>query len=248
MTAGQTTTAQVAAVPRVAAVCVPREIFHAPTSGIASGIKKVPVEGPVHVGPRGAHGDHQGDREHHGGTFKALYAVAREMREDHARREGRELPDGAFGENLVTVGIDTDEVLVGQRWKIGAAIIEATCRRDPCRTFADWMGDDRWPRRFREAGRCGAYFRVIEPGQIQAGDEIIVHDPPPHGVTIGQTFRGLDAEQARALLDWAVETGTVLYDSQVRSCLVTLQRAGEMFDFPGHLRSTGREPRDGEDA
>ncbi|MCS6710776.1 MOSC domain-containing protein [Brachybacterium sp. EF45031] len=212
----------------------------AQTTGIRSGIDKRPVCGRVEIGRLGLQGDYQGDTSHHGGLFKAVYCVSREMREDIARQEGRTLPDGAFGENLVTVGIDTDEVLVGQRWRVGGAVLEATCRRDPCQTFADWMGDPGWPRRFRSGGRSGAYFRVIEPGSVQAGDPIEVLTVPDHGVSIGQTFRGLQAHQARALLDWAVETTTVLYESQVRSCLTILDRQGQPTTFPAALRSTGR--------
>ena len=225
---------------RVVAVCLPQEIFHSAATGIDSGIDKRPVQGPLVVGPLGADGDHQGDRDHHGGRFKAIYAFARETREHFSAAEGRDLPDGCFGENLVTEGIDTDEVVVGQRWRVGSAVLEATCRRDPCRTFADWMGDGRWPRRFRDGGRCGAYFRVVQPGQIRAGDAIVPEPAPPHGVTVGETFRGLDVEQARALLQWAIDTDTVLYASQVRTCLGVIERDGSSFDFPEHLASVGR--------
>lgn len=226
--------------PWIAAVCLPRTIFHSETTGIDSGIDKRPIDGPLIVGPLGAEGDHQGDTEHHGGLFKALYAVARETREELAAAEGRELPDGSFGENLVTVGIDTDEVIIGQRWRIGTAILEATCRRDPCRTFGDWMEDPRWPRRFTQNGRCGSYFRVVQPGEIRAGDAIDAEPAPAHGVSIGQTFRGLDAEQARALLQWAIDSETVLYTSLVRSCLTVIERSGGSFEFPEQLSSVGR--------
>lgn len=226
--------------PRVAAVCLPRGIFRSESTGIDSGIDKRPVDGPLIVGPLGAEGDHHGDSEHHGGIFKALYAFSREAREELARAEGRELPDGHFGENLVTEGIDTDEVVVGQRWRIGTAIIEATCRRDPCRTFGDWMADQRWPRRFTENGRCGSYFRVVQSGEIRAGDAIAAEAAPAHGVTIGETFRGIDAGQSRALLQWAIDTETVLYESLVRSCTGVIERAGEEIAFPEHLASVGR--------
>lgn len=227
-------------VARVAAVCLPRATFHSSSTGIESGIDKRPLDGPLVVGPLGADGDHQGDAEHHGGLFKALYVVARETREGLADAEGRDLPDGSFGENIATEGIDTDEVLVGQRWRIGTAIIEATCRRDPCKVFGDWMGDQRWPRRFTENGRCGSYFRVVQPGEIRAGDAIVPEAAPPHGVTVGQTFRGLDADQAHALLQWAIDTETVLYETQVRTCLSIIERAGGTFRFPEHLSSVGR--------
>lgn len=224
----------------IAAVCLPTQIFYAPTSGINSGIHKLPQVGPISVGPRGLAGDHQGDTAHHGGIFKAVYAFARETREALARCENTDFADGVFGENLVTVGIDTDEVVIGSRWKIGTTVLEATCQRDPCRTFADWMHDSRWPRRFRDNGRCGAYFQVVTPGHLEAGNEIQVVHVPEHGVSIGAVFRGASAAQARALLEWAIDTETILYESQARSCLAILARAGEKLEFPDALRSTGR--------
>ncbi|EWS82609.1 MOSC domain-containing protein [Brachybacterium phenoliresistens] len=225
---------------RIAAVCTVAELFAVPERRLMSGIDKRPVDGPVRLLAHGVLGDVQGDREHHGGIFKAVYAVSREMREAFARERGEDLPDGFFGENLVTTGQDTDEALVGERWQIGEAVIEATCPREPCKTFAARMQDRSWPRRFRDAGRCGAYFRVLTEGEVRAGDRIEVLARPEHEVSIGQVYRGLAPEPAARLLDWAEATGTVLYESLVRSALVALDRAGSPRQFPQRLRSTGR--------
>lgn len=225
---------------RVDAVCLPRELVPAIAYGFLSGIAKLPVAHPVAVRRLGISGDHQGDVDHHGGLFKAVYAYAREAREELALAEGRELPDGFFGENLVTVGQDTDGAIIGERWRIGTAVLEATCVRDPCTTFAERMEDPRWPRRFRENGRCGAYFRVVKEGELRAGDAIEVIARPDHGVSIQQAFRGLDAEAARRLLEFSRETGTVLYASLVRAAETAIRRAGGQVEHPAHLSSTGR--------
>lgn len=225
---------------RIAAVCTIADLFPVPERRLMSGIDKRPVDGPVRLLAHGVLGDVQGDREHHGGLFKAVYAVAREMREAFAREREQDLPDGFFGENLVTVGQDTDETLIGERWRIGGAVIEGTCARTPCATFAARMDDRAWPRRFTVAGRCGAYFRVLEEGEVRAEDPIEVLVRPAHGVSIGDVFRGLDARQARDLLDWAERTGTILYDSVARQAQASLSRAGESREFPDRLRSTGR--------
>src|SRR5699024_2481483 len=111
---------------------------------------------------------------------------------------------------------------------------------NPCGTFAAWIGDPRWGRRFTAAGRAGAYFRVLVKGRTRAGDAIEVLSRPDHGVTLGDAFRGLDADQAQALLDWARSTETVLYDSLVRSAETALRKAGASSGFPERLRSTGR--------
>ncbi|WP_394214320.1 MOSC domain-containing protein [Brachybacterium vulturis] len=229
-----------AATGRIAAVCTVAELFPVPASGLMSGIDKRPVPGPVRLLTHGVLGDVQGDREHHGGIFKAVYAFSREVREAFVDLAGQELPDGFFGENLVTLGHDTDETVIGERWRIGGAEIEATCPRTPCGTFSARLGDRRWGRTFSAQGRCGAYFRVRTEGEVTAGEAIEVLARPAHGVTIADAFRGLTAEQARALLDWAEGTGTVLYDSLARSALTVLSRAGQQVDFPAVLRSTGR--------
>ena len=234
--------------PRIAAVCTVAQLFPVPDRGLMSGIDKRPVDHPVTLLTHGVLGDVQGDREHHGGIFKAVYAYARETREAFAAEREQELPDGFFGENLVTTGYDTDETLIGERWQVGTAQIEATCPRTPCGTFTARMGDRRFGRRFTEVGRCGAYFRVLTEGDVTAGDAIEVLHRPEHGVTIGDAFRGLDAAQARNLLAWAEQTGTVLYESLVQAALRVLERdANESGStdqapvaFPDRLRSTGR--------
>ena len=225
---------------RIAAVCTVAQLFPVASSGLMSGIDKRPVDGAVRLLTHGVLGDVQGDREHHGGIFKAVYAFARETRQAHAEARGIDLPDGSFGENLVTTGQDTDETVIGERWRVGTAELEATTVRNPCGTFSAWIGDRRWGRHFTAAGGAGAYFRVLVEGETSAGDAIEVLQRPEHGVTIGQAFRGLSAQQALDLLDWAEASGTVLYDSLAGSALNALQRAGESAAFPETLRSTGR--------
>lgn len=224
----------------IAAVCTVAELFAVPERGLMSGIDKRPVPGPITLLTHGVLGDVQGDREHHGGIFKAVYAFSREVREAYAAARRQHLPDGSFGENLVTTGQDTDETVIGERWRVGTAELEATCPRNPCGTFAAWMGDRRWGRSFTAGGRSGTYFRVLAEGQASASDAIEVLHRPSHGVTIGDAFRGLDPDRAHALLDWAAGTETVLYNSLARAALTVLERAGSDAQFPVRLRSTGR--------
>ena len=226
---------------RIAAVCRVAELFPVPSRGdLLSGIDKRPVSGALAVQRHGIWGDLQGDREHHGGVFKAVYAYSREARDQLAAQEGRDLPDGFFGENLVTEGVATDGALIGEIWQVGSVTLQASCPRTPCRTFADRMGDRTWPRRFTEFGRPGTYFMVLTEGEIAAGDAITVVSRPSHSVSIADAFRGLDPDQAGGLLDWAENTGTVLYDSVARKALTALQRAGIPRRFPDELRSDGR--------
>ena len=186
-----------------------------PRSGIRprgrdTGIDKRPV-GSVELrdpGPKrgglgsGVVGDEVVSRKHHGGTRQAVYAVAREELDWWGGELGRDLPDGMFGENLTTQGLDVDGSVVGERWRVGTAVLEVAGPRIPCATFAAWMGERGWVRRFTGRGRTGAYLAVVEPGTVAAGDVIEVVDRPAHGITVPEVFRAFmgDAGQARRVL------------------------------------------------
>lgn len=167
---------------------------------LPTAIRKTPVTHPVRLtdpGPRQGRrgtgsalaGDHIGDRRHHGGYWQAVYAFAREELDVWQQRLGRELPDGAFGENLTTRGIDVDAAVVGEVWRIGGATLKVTCARIPCATFTATMGVRGWAKTFTAHGRTGVYLAVREPGAVCAGDQIEVTHRPDHGITVEQTFR-----------------------------------------------------------
>jgi len=168
-----------------------------------TGIDKGPVDGPVMVtapGPKGTGavglaGDRVYDVKHHGGPDQAVYAYAREDLDEWEGELELHLDNGAFGENLTTRGLDVTGALIGERWRIGAdVVLEACCPRIPCGTFQGWMARRGWIKQFTAAGRPGAYLRVIEPGQVRAGDPIVIEHRPGHDVTIGVTFRALTTE------------------------------------------------------
>jgi MOSC domain-containing protein YiiM len=175
----------------------PRE---APWAGIGrTSIDKQPVSGPVEIGLYGPAGDQVSDTRHHGGLEKAVYAFAREDLDSWADELGVEIPDGQFGENLTTTGIDVNEAQIGERWRVGEAVLEITSVRTPCNDFKVWMGrsgydNTAWVRRFAAAGRPGPYLRVLVPGVAQAGDPITVVHEPDHGVTVSLMFRALITE------------------------------------------------------
>ena len=110
-------------------------------------------------------------------------------------RLGRTLACGSFGENLTTRSIDVTGALIGERWKVGAdLVLEVTSPRIPCGTFAVWLDDHSWVKTFRREARPGAYFRVITPGSIEAGDAIEVVHRPEHDVSVGLMFRALTTQ------------------------------------------------------
>lgn len=159
-------------------------------------IAKQPVPGAVAVRTLGLAGDRVADTRNHGGPDKAVYAFAREDLDRWGDALGRRLPDGMFGENLTTRGIDVNEALVGERWRIGTALLEVASVRIPCRVFAGWLGvtgydNARWIRRFTAVARPGPYLRVLEEGELAAGDEVLVEHRPDHRVTVSTMFRAL---------------------------------------------------------
>ncbi|MGI5470659.1 MOSC domain-containing protein [Streptomyces sp. CA-132043] len=169
-----------------------------------TGIDKRPVSGPVRVaapgpagvGASGVAGDAVCDLRFHGGDDRAVYAFAREELDDWEQELGRPLVDGAFGENLTTVGMNLRDALVGERWRIGdEVVLEVTGGRIPCRTFAGWLGEKGWLRRFTLAGSPGAMLRVVRPGEFRAGDAVEVVDRPEHDVTVGRLFRAVTTER-----------------------------------------------------
>jgi MOSC domain-containing protein YiiM len=175
-----------------------------PWKGIKqTGIDKRPVEGPVTVRPArakglgmvGLAGDRVYDVRNHGGPDQAVYGYAREDLDFWAAELGRPLSNGMFGENLTTEGADVNGALIGERWRIGAdLVLEVSAPRIPCGTFQGWMLQAGWIKRFTLAARPGAYFRVIESGEVQAGDPVEIVSRPGHDVTVSMSFLALTVE------------------------------------------------------
>ncbi|MGJ9421633.1 MOSC domain-containing protein [Aeromicrobium sp. CF3.5] len=154
-----------------------------------SAIDKHPVEGPVGVSRLGLAGDEIADLTYHGGVDQAVYAYAREDLDAWEVELDRDLVNGQFGENLTTCGIDIQNASMGDRWRIGTTLLEVCDVRIPCSVFAGFLGEKRWVRRFAEKGVPGAYLRVIEEGQVAAGDDIVVEMHRDLGLTVELAFR-----------------------------------------------------------
>ncbi|MFG1904405.1 MOSC domain-containing protein [Micromonospora carbonacea] len=168
-----------------------------------SGIDKRPAGGPVLLRVDGVAGDFIGERAHHGGPDQTVYAYAEEDAAWWAVELGRDIPPGAFGENLTTYAVDVTGAVVGERWQIGSALLEVTKPRTPCRTFAGFWGVPDLIKRFTARAAPGAYLRVLREGEVGAGDPVEVLERPEHGVTVGEVFRAstLEPELLPRLLD-----------------------------------------------
>jgi MOSC domain-containing protein YiiM len=110
---------------------------------------------------------------------------------------GRELPPGRFGENLRTAGLDLTDALLGERWRVGTALLEVTSPRIPCANFARFWNEPQLVKRFTARGTVGAYLRVLEPGDVGAGDAVEVVERPAHEVTVGLVFRAYTTQKYR---------------------------------------------------
>ena len=163
-----------------------------------SAIWKSAVSGRVAVRGVNLAGDEQADRNVHGGPDKAVYAYGIEDTRWWEEQIGRSLEHGEFGENLSTKGIDVTDAIVGERWEIGSALFEVSEPRVPCWRFAVRMDDKLFPRRFTEAGRPGAYLRILREGDVGEGDDVRVVDRPDHDLTIGDVFRIFTHDRADA--------------------------------------------------
>lgn len=151
-----------------------------------TGIFKQPQEGRVPIRGVTVGDDVQMDSKHHGGTYKAVYAYASEDYAWWSSELGLELGPGTFGENITTEGLDLAGALIGERWRVGTAVIEVSDPRTPCSTLASRMrqlGVKGFAKRFAAARRFGPYFLIVEEGDVAAGDPIEVIHRPNHGVT-----------------------------------------------------------------
>ena len=146
--------------------------------GSRSAIAKTPVQGPVHIGPLGLDGDEQGDPRVHGGPDKAVHQYAQE----HCapwRAELGALPvldaPGAFGENLASTGMTEHTLCLGDQVRVGSsALLEVSQSRQPCWKLNDRFGLPNMARRVQDSGRTGWYYRVLQPGSVQAGDALVL--------------------------------------------------------------------------
>jgi MOSC domain-containing protein YiiM len=162
---------------------------------VTTAIWKFPVAGRVALRGVNFAGDDQADRTVHGGPDKAVYAYAREDYEHWQNEEKLETEPALFGENLTVEGIDLSAALIGERWRIGSAVLEVAQIRLPCFKLGIRLADPRFPRRFQSVGRMGAYFRVLEEGDVAADDHIEVIHRPDHGVSLRTMLHALDDEE-----------------------------------------------------
>lgn len=157
---------------------------------VQTAIFKEPVQGSIRISRLNLAGDRQADLTVHGGPEKAVYAYPSE----HYEHWREELPRaafswGTFGENLTTQGLLEDSVFIGDRLKIGQAVLVVTQPRMPCYKLALRFDRDDMIKRFLDSGRSGFYLSVLEEGEIRAGSEVELLNRDPERISVADILR-----------------------------------------------------------
>ncbi len=170
-------------------VGTPRQV-RVPGGLVPTAIFKSPVEGRVKLRRHNLAGDRQADLTVHGGANKAVYQYPSEHYSYWAGQlPDADLPFGAFGENLTTAGLLEDAVRIGDRFRIGSAILQVTQPRMPCFKLGIRFGRADMVKRFWLSGRSGIYFSVVEEGELGSGDAVEQVGAGPEEITVADVVR-----------------------------------------------------------
>lgn len=210
--------------------------------GYFSAIDKQPVSGRVRVGREGLLCDQQADTARHGGVEKAIHHYALEHYQVWAGEHPHLLSSlshpGAFGENFSTLGMTEHTVCIGDVYRAGTVLLQVSQPRQPCWKLNRRFGAGDMARRVQDSLRTGWYYRVLEEGELAAGDELLLVQRPRPAWTLARLLRGF----FQATLDYpeleAIASLHELAASWRRTAAARIeQRAVESW----HKRLTGPE-------
>jgi MOSC domain-containing protein YiiM len=182
---------------KVLQVCVGRaRAIRIDDRSVMTAIGKAAVDGPVAIGPLGLAGDEQADPSVHGGPSKAVYAYPSEhlafWRTVRAQAQvalwDEPVRPGLLGENLLLQGLVESGLYIGDRLVLPGCVLAVSEPRYPCFKFNAAMGFKKAARLRVQSGYCGSYLAVLEPGRVQAGDDIRL-EPGPRELSILELFR-----------------------------------------------------------
>jgi len=159
---------------------------------VHTAVWKEPVRGRCRVGRLNLEGDGQGDLAGHGGEQRAVFVYQIESYRHWQEQLNRtDFVHGQFGENFTIEGLPDDAVCIGDRYRIGSALFEVTQPRVTCYRVGIRMNEPRMPALLTSSGRPGFYFRVLQEGEVGAGDEI---------VKVGEAAERMTVAEINALL------------------------------------------------
>ena len=154
---------------------------------VRTAIWKEPVQGRRRVKRLNVEGDGQADLGGHGGEQRAVFVYQVESYRYWEERLGRhDLTHGQFGENFTIEGLPDDEVCIGDRYRIGTALFEVTQPRVTCYRVGIRTNEPQMPALLTSSGRPGFYLRVLEEGEVGAGDPILLITRGPERMTVAQ--------------------------------------------------------------
>jgi ferredoxin-NADP reductase/MOSC domain-containing protein YiiM len=191
-------------------------------------------------------GDGQGDLEGHGGEHRAVFIYQIESYRYWQSQLGRtDFNHGEFGENFTVEGLSDDEVCIGDHYRIGSALFEVTQPRVTCYRIGIRMNEPQMAALLVSHGKPGFYFRVLEEGEVEAGDEIVRVMQAPESMTVSEVNAllykpGHPANQLeRALRIPALSAG---WRSSFKALLDRTQSAGATTGNPGLAPAAGPPP------
>jgi ferredoxin-NADP reductase/MOSC domain-containing protein YiiM len=213
---------------------------------VHTGIWKEPVQGRRMARRLNIDGDGQGDLAGHGGEHRAVFVYQIESYRYWQNQLGRtDFTHGQFGENFTVDGLADDEVCIGDRYRIGSALFEVTQPRVTCYRLGIRMNEPQMPALLVSHGRPGFYFRVLEEGEVEAGDEIVRVMQGPEGMTVAEVDAllykpGHPADRLeRALRISALPSG---WSSSFRALLEQARSPDRTTGNAGLARATGSPP------
>ena len=180
---------------------------------ITTGICKKPFDGPIMLDSFTVKGDFIQDKKHHGGIDKACYTYG-ENYYDYWKGlyPNLDWTFGMFGENLTISNLDESQILIGDIYKVGEAIIQVSQPRQPCNTFAAWFQSTDVIRQFINFDHSGIYFRVIQKGNVTNGDELSLDLRNEKALSVQQIYRLLYSKKDLVNAEMAKEA---MFDSNL---------------------------------
>ncbi len=172
----------------------PRDLTHGAET-VQSAIARKPVTHALELGVSGFVGDQVADTQHHGGPDKAVNVYAVEHYAHWEDRLERTLERPSFGENFTIAGLLETDVRIGDTFRVGSSVVQVSQPRVPCFKPAALHHEPRLTQWIQESGFTGWYFRVLTPGQVAPGDELVPIDRSRHGVSVAEANRVMHRDQ-----------------------------------------------------
>lgn len=167
-------------------VGMPRPLTTEAGKAWQSAIVKEPVTGSVALGKENFTGDYQANRRYHGGPDKAVCGYCAEHYPGWEIFLNRSIPFGAFGENITVEGLTEEKICIGDTLTAGSIVLQISQPRQPCANVSKRWNEPKLPRRMEETGRTGFYCRVLQTGEVAAGETLTVAERPHPDWTISR--------------------------------------------------------------